>query len=203
MDNSFSTYLNIHRNQRSKSWNSEAIMRAIRMDKHFAQSEETRIKAWDVIGERLNFSVDNTCGGITLGIDYVGNKELLFAEEKVSLICHRADEPLFMQQAQTVLDAARHGCVVVSAFISQKEREVKKLLMQEALPVIEIMGEGFSAQYHPFGTSYDACKAGRLVQMSPWTFSSQPERKLTREMCLVMNELSRVVSKTPDDWWKR
>lgn len=178
-------------------------MRAIKEDAHFAKSEETRRKAWEVIGERLAFGIGEVQDSVNLTLDYIGNRELLSAYERVSLICHRADESFFAQQAETVLDAARHGCVVVSAFISSKEREVKRMLMQESLPIIEIMNNGFSTQYHPYGSAYDACMAGRMVQISPWTFCPQSECKLTREICLVMNELVRVISKAPDNWWKR
>lgn len=203
MDNITSPYLILHRNMRSENWNSDAIMRAIMVDEHLAKNVAARQKAWEIIGERLDFSIDTSQSGISLAIDCIGNKGLLYADEKVSLICHRADEAFFARQAQSVLDAARHGCVVVSAFISSKEREVKRLLMQESLPVIEVMNDGFSPQYHPYGASYDACVAGKLVQLSPWAFSPQSGNKLTREVCLVTNELVRVISKTPDDWWKR
>lgn len=203
MNNHQNPYLLLHRNTRSENWNAEAIMRAIKEDAHFAKSEETRRKAWEVIGERLVFGIGEVQDSVNLTLDYIGNRELLSAYERVSLICHRADESFFAQQAETVLDAARHGCVVVSAFISSKEREVKRMLMQESLPIIEIMNNGFSTHYHPYGDAYDACVAGRLVQMSPWTFCPQSEYRLTREICLVMNELVRVISKAPDNWWKR
>ena len=203
MNNHQNPYLLLHRNARSENWNAEAIMRAIKEDAHFAKSEETRRKAWEVIGERLAFGIGEVQDSVNLTLDYIGNRELLSAYERVSLICHRADESFFAQQAETVLDAARHGCVVVSAFISSKEREIKRMLMKESLPIIEVMDNGFAPQYHPYGSAYDACMAGRMVQISPWTFCPQSECKLTREICLVMNELVRVISKAPDNWWKR
>ena len=203
MNNHQNPYLLLHRNARSENWNAEAIMRAIKEDAHFAKSEETRRKAWEVIGERLAFGIGEVQDSVNLTLDYIGNRELLSAYERVSLICHRADEPFFAQQAETVLDAARHGCVGVSAFISSKEREIKRMLMKESLPIIEVMDNGFAPQYHPYGSAYDACMAGRMVQISPWTFCPQSECKLTREICLVMNELVRVISKAPDNWWKR
>lgn len=203
MNNHQNPYLLLHCNARSENWNAEAIMRAIKEDAHFAKSEETRRKAWEVIGERLAFGIGEVQDSVNLTLDYIGNRELLSAYERVSLICHRADESFFAQQAETVLDAARHGCVVVSAFISSKEREIKRMLMKESLPIIEVMDNGFAPQYHPYGSAYDACMAGRMVQISPWTFCPQSECKLTREICLVMNELVRVISKAPDNWWKR
>ena len=203
MDNQQNPYMILHRNTRSENWNAEAIMRAIKEDSYFAKNEEIRRKAWDVIGGRLAFSVGEEPDSVKLTLDYIGNRELLYAYERVSLICHRADEPFFAQQAETVLDAARHGCVVVSAFISKKEREIKGMLIKESLPIIEVMDNGFAPQYHPYGDAYDACMAGKMVQISPWTFCPQSECKLTREICLVMNELVRVISKAPDNWWKR
>ena len=74
-------------------------MRAIKEDSYFAKNEEIRRKAWDVIGGRLAFSVGEEPDSVKLTLDYIGNRELLYAYERVSLICHRADEPFFAQQA--------------------------------------------------------------------------------------------------------
>ncbi len=92
MDNITSPYLILHRNMRSGNWNSDAIMRAIMVDEHLAKNVAARQKAWEIIGERLDFSIDTSQSGISLAIDCIGNKDLLYADEKLRLICHRADD---------------------------------------------------------------------------------------------------------------
>lgn len=202
MSNMFSAYLQIHHGICSRNWSSSVITNAVMADKYFSQNKEACRRACVNVIKELSFSADVERTVSDVVLDYVGNKDLLYADNKVSLICHRADESFFARQAQAVLDAARHGNIVVSAFVSKKEREVMRMLMQESLPIIEIMGKGFCLQYHPNGGSYDACVAGKLVQISPWDSSMQYDCKLIREKCLVMNELVRVISKTSDDWWK-
>ena len=146
-----------------------------------------------------------------LALDYVGNRALLSAERKVSLICHRAEAAFFEQQKESVMRVAREGAVVVSAFVSPKERDIMKQLMQEQLPFIELMDNGFSDRYKPGGKAFYSTAENRHVQMTCWKYEYQPEQRdehgrripsISREMCLAMNELVRIISGVSDDWWK-
>ena len=101
-----------------------------------------------------------------------------------------------------MLHAARSGAVIVSAFISPREREIMKLLLMEQLPVIEVVDNGFSDRYKPTGKSFYACAENRLVQISPWTYEYKHNSTVTREMCLVMNQLVRVITGVEEGWWK-
>lgn len=160
-------------------------------------------------------------------IDFVGNMELL-KRPLFPLICHRADAHRFEQQKAAVLKAARdQGGVIVTACVSPKERDIVKLLQQELLPVIEVMDNGFSDRYKPAGKAFYAVAESRRLEVSPWEYeyrrremrpvkneqgipildaNGQPEMEevpdITREMCMIMNELVRTITKKPDDWWK-
>lgn len=135
-------------------------------------------------------------------LDYVGSRALLAAPRKVCLVCHRADAALFDAQSAAVLAAARAGAVVVSAFISPRERTIRQQLLDEGLSLVEVMDNGFSDRYKPSAHALAACAAGRLLQITPWTYTYDRDVTLRREMCLVMNELARLIAGTPDDWWK-
>ena len=125
------------------------------------------------------------------------------APRKLPLICHRADAHRFEEQKAAVLSAARDNWVIVSAFISQKERDIKQQLMVEQLPFIEIMDNGFSDKYKGTGKAFYALAENRLCQISPWVYEYQKDGTMvSREMCLVMNELARMISGREDDWWK-
>ena len=100
------------------------------------------------------------------------------------------------------MSAARSGAVIVSAFISPKEREIKKQLLIEQLPVIEVVDNGFSDRYKPTGKNFYACAENRLVQISPWRYRFSRQSMVTREMCLVMNQLVRVIAGVDDGWSK-
>lgn len=160
-------------------------------------------------------------------IDLVGNMELL-KRPLFPLVCHRADAHLFEQQKAAVLKVAmEQGGVIVTAGVSPKEREIVKQLQQELLPVIEVMDNGFSERYKPTGKAFYAVAEQRRLEVSPWQYeyrhqemqpvkdaqgnpildaNGHPEMEevpdISREMCMVMNELVRMITKIEDDWWK-
>ena len=187
----------IYRNKHSKNWREDVVMNAIAADRFFKQNEKAKQEAQQNVRLRLNYDSQS------IALDYLGNLELLASEKTIPLICHRADAKRFEEQKSIILHAARNGWTVVSAFISPKEREIRKILLSELLPFIEIMDNGFSDRYKPTGTAFYACGERRMVQISCWNYKYERESVICREMCLVMNELSRVISKLPDDWWKQ
>ena len=86
-----------------------------------------------------------------------------------------------------------------------------KQLMLEQLPFIELMDNGFSDRYKPGGKAFYSVAENRHVQMTCWEYQYLPEQRnengeqlptISREMCLVMNELTRTISGVEDDWWK-
>ena len=187
----------IYRNRHSKNWREDVVMNAIAADRFFKQNEKAKQEAQQNVRLRLNYDSQS------IALDYLGNLELLASEKTIPLICHRADAKRFEEQKSIILQAARNGWTVVSAFRSPKEREIRKILLSELLPFIEIMDNGFSDRYKPTGTAFYACGERRMVQISCWNYKYERESVICREMCLVMNELSRVISKLPDDWWKQ
>ena len=205
----------VHRNCNSRGWTDDALRQGLLADWFLAHDSKKLDIALQIINTRIkrtpslsNPSTSNPSTSTLSNslpkpvLDFIGNKELLEAERKLPLICHRADAAFFEQQKESVLAEARKGAVIVSAFISPKEREILKILLSEQLPVIEIMDNGFSNRYKPVGTAFYACGENRLVQISPWNYIFQKDVKVTREMCMIMNQLSRVITKEKDDWWK-
>ena len=200
----------VHRNCNSRGWTDDALRQGLLADWFLAHDSKKLDIALQIINTRINRtpSLSNPSTSTLSNplpkpvLDFIGNKELLAADRKLPLICHRADAAFFEQQKESVLAEARKGAVIVSAFISPKEREILKILLSEQLPVIEIMDNGFSNRYKPVGTAFYACGENRLVQISPWNYVFQKDVKVTREMCMIMNQLSRVITKEKDDWWK-
>ncbi len=188
----------IARGKHSKNWNTEAVKRGVKRDNWFKDHATELEKVFTNLLLRLNIESSGN-----LAIDYLGNREILNNKHKVCLICHRADAELFEQQAQAVMDAARGGAVVVSAFISAKERAIRDQLISEQLCVIELVDNGFSQRYKPYGKAFYACAEGWMMQLSCWNYVYSKESVVSREMCLVMNELARIISGVNDDWWKK
>ena len=181
------------RGKHAKSWNQMRIEKALIEDRYYGrQPAEMAVALQEIMG-LVNEG---------LGLDLIGNQSLLTGKRLLPLICHRADADLFEQQKEAVMQEARAGAVIVSAFISAREREIRKALMQESLPVIEVTDNGFGQRYKPAGQAFYACARGLLLQLTPWAYKYQRDVKVTRPMCLVMNELVRCICMVNDGWWK-
>lgn len=185
-----------YRNRHSKNWTYEKAMMAVYNDKFFQRNPEKCNVAQQNVTNRLNILSGH------IGLDHIGCKQLLSSPNKLPLICHRADASLFEQQKNKAIQAARQGAIIVSAFISPNEREIKQLLIMEQLPFIEILDNGISDKYKGIGKTFYTLAEGKVCLITPWKYLYQKDMTVSREMCLVMNELVRVISGKKEDWWK-
>lgn len=202
----------IHRSCTAHGWTLEAIRRGLFSDCFYAHNPE-RFEATllDLMPRILmhpaaSASASGPCPASASVpkplLSYIGCSALLSAERKLPLVCHRSDAPFFERQRDAVLCAAREGAVIVSAFISPREREIRRLLLIEQLPMIEVYDNGFADRYKPSGKKFYACAENRLVQISPWNYEYSRNLTVNRAACLVMNELARVIAGTGEGWWK-
>ena len=129
--------------------------------------------------------------------DGVGNVALLHAEHydvvHVRSVWVKAAEngdaePLRSYKNGCVLKA-RKGVVMVSPFISQQEKQVMQVLLQEQLPFIVLADNGFREYYKPSDALFDACAAGRVLILSPWPYNVE-KRKISRDECVALNEMA-------------
>ena len=218
----------IHRSCKARGWTLDAIRRSLRADRFYAHNPERLEATLRTLMPRINMQPAATAlapaaapapaalapaaAALSSGsspasapkplLSYIGCSALLSAERKLPLVCHRSDAPFFERQRDAVLRAAREGAVIVSAFISPKEREIRRQLLMEQLPVIEVYDNGFADRYKPSGKNFYACAENRLVQISPWNYEYCRDLTVNREVCLVMNELARVIAGTGEGWWK-
>lgn len=221
----------VHRSCTARGWTLDTIRRGLRADRFYAHNPDRlehilrsllpRIPMLPAIvsaspsasssaspspslsaSPTASFSASSSASSPKPLLSYVGCSALLSAERKLPLVCHRSDAPFFERQRDAVLRAAREGAVIVSAFVSPKEREIGRLLLMEQLPVIEVVDNGFADRYKPSGKSFYACAENRLVQISPWNYEYCRDLAVNREVCLVMNELARVIAGVGDGWWK-
>lgn len=201
----------VHRSCTARGWTLDTIRRGLRADRFYAHNPDRLEHILRSLLPRIPMqqaivSVSPTASPSASSpkplLSYVGCSALLSAERKLPLVCHRSDAPVFERQRDAVLRAAREGAVIVSAFVSPKEREIGRLLLMEQLPVIEVCDNGFGDRYKPSGKSFYACAENRLVQISPWNYEYCRDIAVNREVCLVMNELARVIAGVGDGWWK-
>ena len=138
--------------------------------------------------------------GIVIGersYDGVGNTTLLMAGQFmpvhvrsiwVKAAEHGNSQTLRNYKNGCVL-AARKGTVMVSPFISADEKQVMQVLLQEQLPFIVLADNGFRDYYKPSDALFDACAAGRVLILSPWSYNAE-KRKISREDCVALNEMA-------------
>ena len=93
--------------------------------------------------------------------------------------------------------AARQGTVMVSPFISDKEKEVMVVLLAEEHPIIYIADNGFRDYYKPSDGLFDAVAAGRVLILSPWEYDPS-KRHVTRDECVAMNQMAEEIFSLSD-----
>lgn len=89
---------------------------------------------------------------------------------------------------------ARQGTVMVSPFISNKEKEVLAVLLAQEHPIIYIADNGFRDYYKPSDALFDSVAAGRVLILSPWEYDPT-KRHVTRAQCVEMNQMAEEICK--------
>ena len=120
----------------------------------------------------------------------MGNLQLLqAASRKAVRVSNRITEEQRAAQQHDLLTAARQGTVLISPFISSGERQVEDTAMQERLPIVKLLDNGFAPYYKPQGRDFDACAEGCLLLLTPYDYSTQ-KVVVTRSMCDYLNVLA-------------
>ncbi len=120
--------------------------------------------------------------------DAYGNLFLLKNPFKLPVIVHRKDsEAEHQKHTAEWLELAADGGVLVSAFISAREREVRQLAEDAGGKLIVVRHEPFGERFKPSAHDSDLCIKGLLLILVPCTPSSDT---LTRSACLRLNDLA-------------
>ena len=88
--------------------------------------------------------------------------------------------------------AARQGTVMVSPFISPKEKEVMSVLLAEKHPFILLSDNGFRDYYKPTDALFDAVAEGRVFILSPWEHDPD-KHHISREDCVALNGMAEAI----------
>ncbi len=132
----------------------------------------------------------------------VGNVALLHAEHydvvHVRSIWVKAAEYGDRQSLRDYMNSrvlkARKGVVMVSPFISQQEKQVMQVLINEQHPFILLADNGFRDYYKPSDALFDACAAGRALILSPWPYDAD-KRHISRADCVTLNNIAEELAK--------
>jgi len=127
----------------------------------------------------------------------VGNIALLQAERFVPVHVRRTmvDEAMYGDNKRLrdymngCVIAARQGAVMVSPFISEKEKEVMVVLLAEEHSIVILADNGFRDYYKPSDGLFDSVAAGRVLILSPWEYDAA-KRHISRADCVALNAMA-------------
>lgn len=120
-----------------------------------------------------------------------GNIHLLHNPFKDQVIVHRADDDqTFLANRDRWLHTATNGGVLVSPFISQREKSIRKESESSGGKFIFITNQPLGEREKPSGKDFDLCTQGRLLIIAP----SIP-MPIDRSCCLKMNSLARIITR--------
>jgi hypothetical protein len=131
-----------------------------------------------------------------------GNMLLLRQPEKHLVMFHRKTNgilteltPVWEKERKRLTAAAESGDVLVTPGISECEKRMKHLAMQQKLRLIHIQSEPIGQYWKPERSRFEACASGSLLILAPWAedmpvFKSDYERfhylnRLAEEICAI------------------
>ena len=134
--------------------------------------------------------------------DGVGNVALLMAEQfdtvHVRSTMVKAAEQGNDKELRDYMNSrvlmARKSVVMVSPYISSQEKRVMQVLLEEQHPFILLTDNGFRNYYKPADMLFDACAAGRLLILSPWSYDGG-KRHIRRSECVALNSMAEEICK--------
>lgn len=121
-----------------------------------------------------------------------GNLFLLNNPDKMAIKVSRKDSDADMEKkVADAVEGALTGTVLVSPFISPREREIRLRAEEFGARIILITHEAFGDRYKPPAHEFELCSDGRLLILS---MGKPPDTPLTREMCLEMNAFASAIA---------
>jgi len=120
-----------------------------------------------------------------------GNLFLLRNPFKSQVVIHRSNteqenERLFNDWIE---NADKEG-VLVSPFISPKEKAIRKAAEERGARIILIKNESFGERYKPADHDFCLCEEGKLLIIAPKEGTESDSGTLSRAACLAMNRLA-------------
>ena len=114
-----------------------------------------------------------TIGGIRYSA--FGNMLLLRQPEKHQVFFHRRTNGIPTEQTtfwetecHRLISAAKSGDVLVTPGISECEKRIKNMALEESLRLIHVQSEPIGRYWKPERRRFEACAAGSLLIIAPW-----------------------------------
>jgi len=131
-----------------------------------------------------------------------GNMLLLRQPEKHQVFFHRRTNGIptentdfWTTECQRLISAANSGDVLVTPGVSECEKRIKKMALEQRLRMIHVQADPISRYWKPELSRFEACAHGSLLILAPWpedmpTFASDYERfhylnRLAESVCAI------------------
>ena len=121
------------------------------------------------------FTIKHAISKAGYNFDAMGNMQLLNKPLYAVHVRSRFSPDERKAYMNTCILEARKGKILVGAFISDYEKQVKTVALHEGFSIIQLSPLPFSAYYKPSGELFDLCAAGRLLLLYPISLSASPE----------------------------
>ena len=115
-----------------------------------------------------------TIGGVRYSA--FGNMLLLRQPEKHQVFFHRRTDGIptentgfWQTESQRLLAAANSGDVLVTPGISECEKRIKNMALQQKLRLIHLQSIPIGRYWKPERSRFEACSAGTLLILAPWS----------------------------------
>jgi hypothetical protein len=120
-----------------------------------------------------------------------GNPALLTHPRRVAIrVSDRAGADAWREVQSDVEAWLAQGFVFVSPFISRRELAVRDAVLAGQGRLIRITHEPFGERHKPAGPLFDACCAGRVLEISAAREFPPDTGRITRPICLRLNEIA-------------
>ena len=130
----------------------------------------------------------DVCG---IPMEAMGNRFLLDNPIKMQVQCSRHLYPAEIDAKQATLIASAHdqGAILVSPCISPGEQQIATAALDEGIPLIVLLLNGFPTHFKPQPRYFEACIEGRLLMLAPFAYQTEKLENM-RQRCLQLNDLA-------------
>jgi len=163
----------------------DAMVKYVKDNPHRAMEKASHPDLFTLYRDsRVNVSrrADNICHNMDIHnnekqliFTTMGNHHLLEWPDKRVVECSRTMTKEQMERAKIVAMAeAKRGVIIMTAAISEGEKNIARSLREAGLPMVVLMKDGFPKRgdenekyYKPGGVYFEACAKGQLLLMEP------------------------------------
>lgn len=184
------------------NYNDHILMRDGQLDnwKHYLRDNPRRFMMRHDYPDLFQRALCIIIGGIRYSA--FGNMLLLRQPEKHQVFFHRRtngipteDTDFWTTTCNQLISAAQSGDVLVTPGISECEKRIKNMALEQKLRLIHVQAEPIGKYWKPERNRFEACAAGSLLILAPWpedmpTFASAYDRfhylnRLAEAVCTI------------------